>query len=149
MAVNIQWNGDELKKKLLEGGKEGIARATITLHTACQKAVSKPNTGVSKRRTRDTKRGKKGSQYTVYPHPSAPGEPPRLRKGFGRANIQAKFVNDGLTGRVGIFGNAAYMVYLEFGTRRVAARPWLLATLEANKDELAKAAFAGIKEKLG
>ena len=69
-----------------------------------------------------------------YEEPSPPGnrfagEPPRKRTGFGAGNVQYELDNEALAGRVGVTVNARYMVWLELGTRWIAARPWMLATL--------------------
>lgn len=57
--------------------------------------------------------------------PSAPGEPPRLQTGRLRASV-AHAVS-GLIGRVGT--NLDYGRWLELGTRKTAARPWLRRAL--------------------
>lgn len=64
-----------------------------------------------------------------YKTPSKPGEPPRKRTGFLQANVKYELDKQAMAGRVGIAANAKYGVYLEMGTRWMAARPWLLATL--------------------
>ncbi len=60
---------------------------------------------------------------------SAPGEPPRLDSGELRDSIFARA--QGLRAEVGT--DLAYGRHLEFGTVRVAARPWLHPAFEASK----------------
>lgn len=54
------------------------------------------------------------------------------------ANIQARFSRDGLEARVGVITKAAkrkayYAGFVEFGTRNMPARPWLVPALEQNR----------------
>lgn len=90
--------------------------------------VSKPAKRIRKRRKRNTARGKKGSQYTVY-QGSLPGQPPRVRRGHGRASIAIEYDDAALVARLGVRRNAAYMAWLELGTDRIAPRPWLQRAL--------------------
>lgn len=64
-----------------------------------------------------------------YKTPSKPGEPPRKRTGFGAANVRYEFDEKAGEARVGVATNAKYMGFLEIGTRKMAARPWLLSTM--------------------
>lgn len=80
-------------------------------------------------RTRDTRRGKKGSAYTDYRTPSKPGEPPHKRTAALQGGVQYELDKPKLTGRVGVVANVRYGLFLELGTRKMAARPFLLATL--------------------
>lgn len=121
----LTWNGEQIQITLIARAWEGIARATVYLHTELQKALSVPNTGVSVR-------GKGRKSRTIYPHPSRPGEPPRLRTGWLRSHVVYELDRQALRSRVGLARNALYGLYLELGTRRMAARPWLLATLDAH-----------------
>jgi len=76
-----------------------------------------------------TKPGSNKTSIRVYPYPSKPGEPPKKRTGFGQRNITLEFDEQNNVGRYGIRGNALYMFFLEVGTRRVAARPWMVRAL--------------------
>jgi hypothetical protein len=71
-----------------------------------------------------------------YDTPSKPGEPPRKRTGWLQRNVLYELDEKTLSGRVGITRNARYGLYLELGTRRMAARPWLLATLQKVEKQL-------------
>lgn len=74
---------------------------------------------------------------TIYPYPSLPGEPPRKRTGVGQQSIQME-VDSGIpAGRVGVQNAGKYMIYLNFGTRQIAARPWIEATLVKEKAVMA------------
>lgn len=88
-------------------------------------------------------------EYEKYRH-SKPGEPPRTITGFGKRNVTHRMAPDGrLAVQVGIFKNAIYMIWLEFGVKglhsfwKIAPRPWLLATFIKRKSRLAKIAATG------
>ncbi len=69
----------------------------------------------------------------IYPFPSKPGEPPRKRSGAGWEGIQQEVDRKIPAGRVGVLPGVKYMVYLNYGTKRVAARPWIELTLNRNQ----------------
>jgi len=66
--------------------------------------------------------------------PSAPGEPPRRDTGRLRDSIFARLLGDGLTAQVGT--GLDYGGHLEFGTRRISARPWLQPVFTRMKPRL-------------
>jgi len=65
---------------------------------------------------------------------SAPGDPPRKRTGhlfksvYNRINKINKFVVQGIVG-----DNAEYAVHLEYGTSKMAPRPYMRPAVEKNK----------------
>ncbi|EYB67412.1 hypothetical protein DEIPH_ctg041orf0008 [Deinococcus phoenicis] len=67
--------------------------------------------------------GKRNKPHTA----SAPGDPPAVDSGDLRNSIGVQKIKDGHY-RVGT--NKKHGVYMEFGTRKVAARPWLRPSLE-------------------
>lgn len=67
---------------------------------------------------------------------SAPGQPPAKDTGTLQSSIEYKVTKDGET-ISGLIGSSAdYAIYLEFGTSRMAARPFLRPVLENNKEEI-------------
>lgn len=131
MAVTVKFHD----KKFVEGFEKatatGLMRAGRYYHAELQRVVSVPNSGVRKRRTRNTSRGPKGSTYTVYPKPAPEGQPPRLRTGFGRKNVVFQFSGWKVDPwvRIGVTRNAIYMYFHEVGGPRKKQRPWLIPTL--------------------
>lgn len=147
MASGMKWNGKEFEQELKKATATGLKRAGVFYHSKCREAVSKPNTGVSIPVKRRTHGGNKSSR-TIYPNPSQPGESPRLRTGFGRANV---VVNHGPNkskpyARVGVSKNGIYMFYLEVGTRKIGRRPWLMKTLHEHSETIGKLAATGGKK---
>jgi HK97 gp10 family phage protein len=85
------------------------------------------------------KGSRSGVQYTVggkTAQRSAPGEPPKTDTGHLVANIDATIDADGGGATVGT--NVQYGLYLEVGTSKMAARPWLSPTFEMLKPEIIK-----------
>jgi hypothetical protein len=156
MASQLKWNGKQFEQMLKKATADGLKRAGVFYHSACQQAVSKPNTGksikVKKRiKVRIRKDGKTDRRFkefrtvtrTIYPNPSLPGESPRLRTGFGRKNVVINHDPKGRWVRIGVSQNGMYMFLLEVGTRRVARRPWLLKTLMENQQVIGALAATG------
>jgi hypothetical protein len=146
VAVTVKFHD----KRFIEGFEKatatGLIRAGRFYHAETQRAVSIPNSGRRRVRTRDTSRGKKGSTYTVYPTPAKEGDPPRLRTGFGRKNIVFQF-SGWKTGdpwvRVGVTRNALYMFWHE--VKRRGQRPWMIPTLLRLRDKLGAMAMTETK----
>ena len=67
---------------------------------------------------------------------SAPGQPPATDTGFLVANITHEIDRDKLGGKV--VSRAGYSVFLEFGTRAMAARPFLLPALRSMRKRIRK-----------
>jgi len=68
--------------------------------------------------------------------PSRPGDYPGYRTGHLARNVQSETDPARLVARVGT--NVLYGRYLEFGTRRMAARPWLSRALWDFAPEIAR-----------
>ncbi len=79
---------------------------------------------------------------------SAPGTPPQSDTGRLADSLFVEIDADGLGARVG--SDLDYAAHLEFGTTKMAARPWLQPTFERMKPKivrrLAKAAKAGLRK---
>ena len=74
---------------------------------------------------------------TVTHQASAPGQYPASDTGRLASNVRFELPSGGnMTGRVGT--NIQYGAYLEFGTSRMEARPWLLPSFEKAKANVEK-----------
>jgi len=78
-------------------------------------------------RVRRLERNRQQRLIRRYVSGGSAGTYPYLRRGWLRANIQMEMDRSILTARVGT--NVLYGRYLEFGTRKMAARPWLSLAL--------------------
>lgn len=124
----LKWYGQEALAKIEGVTWRGIQRAVEFFVARLQDELNVPAIREKKTRTRDTSAGPKGSQYTVY-HGSAPGEPPRKRTGNLQKAIAREYDEANMKARVGIRLSAFYGLFLELGTKVMAARPFFLATL--------------------
>ena len=88
-------------------------------------------------------------------HPSLPGNPPAPDTGNLRNSIRYEVHNEGKK-VYGIVGSTQkdpdYAVYTEYGTTKMAPRPWLRPAMEKNNDwirqSIAKAVASGLKGQL-
>lgn len=77
--------------------------------------------------------------------PSKPGNAPAIQTGnLVRNVIVDDSALESMRVRVGVFDNAPYAVFLEFGTQSMAARPYLKPALEEVK-EFAKSLLKGVQ----
>ncbi len=65
---------------------------------------------------------------------SAPGEAPAIDTGELAQSINIRVSDDGGTGEVGT--DKKHGLYMEYGTSRVAARPWLKPAFESSLDKI-------------
>jgi hypothetical protein len=123
IASKINWNGDGAYNRVIDMGWEGLQRATVYFHSRLLEAV-----GISAK----IGKGTKAKDYQS----SKPGEPPRKRTGWLQRHIKYELDKPALTSRIGVQVNALYGIWLELGTVRMKARPWLLATLKKFWDQI-------------
>lgn len=141
MKATLNFN-DGTGQAVLDEGWDGIRRAVEYYWDRLQEALNVQNTGTRKRRKRDTTSrggGPKGSTYTVYDHPSRPGEPPHKVTGAGRAGTLKELDQAAMTGRVGITANVKYMAILALHRDR----EFMLRTLKKFWLQIAKQAAGG------
>jgi len=103
MASNVSWRGEEFKKLLKATTVKKLERAAYELQNAIKESISEPsNHGTT---------------------PSAAGEPPHKDLGRLRASISHEIDIANMKARVGT--NVIYAKFLELGSRRMAARPFI------------------------
>lgn len=123
MAGRVVWHGDkaiamfqgELHNRVAAGVRVVLGRA--------RKLISVEGTTVLYTTIKHGKNaGKQRQSGRIYnTNPSKPGDPPHKQTGHLRRSVAAEV--EGVVGRVGT--NLNYGRWLEFGTARMAARPWL------------------------
>lgn len=113
MAYSIEWYGDKVKKNIEAEARKRMEAATVVVANRAKVLISEP-----------------------YPPPSVPGEPPHRRTGRLRASVSREVVWEGAqwVGRVG--SNVKYAKWLELGTSRIAARPWLRRALIEMREQV-------------
>jgi len=80
-----------------------------------------------------------GKHRNIEHHPSVPGSAPAVDYGTLRQSITHDVDQEGaqVVGRVGsTITDPPYGAYLEYGTSKMAARPWLRPAIEKNKDKI-------------
>jgi HK97 gp10 family phage protein len=114
---------------------KNINRAQVAARKAAEREVDRARLAVETTAKKLIQRGpKSGEVYQKY-NPkrkhkaSAPGQPPATDTGTLVNSIESK--RDGLVAV--IWTEKAYGKFLEFGTRDIAARPWLTPAVEQNK----------------
>jgi HK97 gp10 family phage protein len=143
-AVGVPNPGRDVSAKELRAQAIAAFRGKRTAGLVTFKSTDK-KTGEQYKSTQwyDTQIHNNKRTMRIYPYSSKPGEPPRKRTGAGQQSIQME-VDSGIpAGRVGVQNAGKYMIYLNFGTRTIAARPWIEATL--NKEKAVMAALLKAK----
>lgn len=105
MQVKLKWNGDAVKKQIQAEKVKNVERAAITFQNEVKRAISEPS-----------------------PPASEPGQPPHKDTGRLRASISREVDRAEPSARVGT--NLPYGKWLELGTRKMAARSFLVSTFQ-------------------
>ena len=84
-----------------------------------------------------------GSVSGKFHVPSLPGEPPNADTRHLDSNIETELA-DRHVPKVTVTSHAGYSAALEYGTEKMAARPFMRPALEKNKHLVAKAAALGV-----
>ena len=84
---------------------------------------------------RGPKSGRVYRRKSVVHRASAPGEAPAIDTGILRFSIAVKIGDSGLSATIGVpeLTKVKYARPLEFGTQKMAARPFVFPALEKNK----------------
>ena len=115
-----------------------LRRISAANRTGVQRAIATGGAQVQGDAQRSIQRGgRSGIIVTIggkRHQRSAPGEPPKTDTGRLAGSIFGEFSNGGL--RVDVGTDVGYGTHLEFGTKNMAARPWLQPAFERNKDKI-------------
>jgi HK97 gp10 family phage protein len=116
-----KWKGPEAMARIRSGFARNLAAAAIVVKTRAKVLLSVAGTNGQGRNA-------KGQFKRVYgSNPSAPGEPPHKQTGHLRRSVAHDVDKGTLSARVGT--NVKYGRWLELGTSKMAARPWLRRAL--------------------
>jgi hypothetical protein len=150
--IELKFKDKEFMDAIKKGTAQGMMRAAQFLHEKCRAAVNKSNTHRETKKfspkQQAARRGQKTGVVYENMHNAYAGQPPFKRTGTGQANIVWEF-NGSMVDprcRVGVRKNGLYMIYLELGTRKIAARPWLIAMLKRYKSQIARLILTGGKK---
>lgn len=132
MAVKLkQWAGDEAKSHIRRQFARNIKAACMVVRDRAKFLLSAEGTASAIKAHSYSYGGKKYSvkkRGRIYGAVvSQPGEPPRKQLGHLRRSVAFDVDESNLRGRVGT--NLKYGRWLELGTSKMAARPWLRRAL--------------------
>ena len=105
--------------------KKAVTRGTLAVHAEAIKRVQ-----------RGPASGRVYVRRGIAHRASAPGQAPATDTGRLVASIVPVIDSDGFGGRVQ--ARVLYAKFLEFGTLKMAARPFMLPSLEAKRDAIVK-----------
>lgn len=105
MAAQVIWHGARVERLTLDEAKEFVRRMTLETEREVKLLIGKKGLG----------------------KPSAPGQPPKRQTGALVSSYGHDFRDAGLLGIVG--SNLKTSLWLEIGTRKMAARPHLRRSL--------------------
>ncbi len=124
--VDIKWFGSQVLEQYTKATKINMERAALLLERDIKLNFGK---GASRSDVKLRRSGK--GKRRKFHRPSAPGEVPAVDTGILRASIAHEVVEDknGVAGFVGVESAVKYGLWLELGTRRMDARPFLRPAL--------------------
>ena len=114
------------EKKYTESQKRSVQEAVIALHARTIKLIRTTSSGA--------KQVRYSPKRTVTA--SSPGNAPNTDTGRLIQSIKFDFRKQGLEGRVG--SNLKYAKHLEFGTKKMAPRPFLSTAIALEKSNMKK-----------
>lgn len=135
MTGRLDWHGDEVRARIRAELTRRLHRAALVVWNHAKTLINTEGAGIREnpKGARDAKgRFLKGKRLIYGAHPSSPGDPPHKQRGRLLASVAWEIV--GLVARVGT--NLDYGRWLELGTARMAARPWLRRALKEKQDEV-------------
>ena len=146
MSVDVKWYGREVFTLATKANVRAMEQSAGLVERYAKAIMG---TGASRPDVKFRRQGKGKSKKKAYHRPSAPGFPPNIDTNNLRASITHVVTNDGINvkGAVGsdkeviqaraeAGTDANYGFYLEVGTSRMAARPWLRPSLLKAESEI-------------
>ncbi len=110
---------ERLQKELVPKADQIVGKIAYAIEAQAKRSMQGTKSG------RVYKRGEREHQA------SAPGEPPAIDMG---ALVNSIYVGKPGPGTRDVGATMEYASYLEFGTSRMAARPWLIPAVESQRD---------------
>lgn len=134
--MTVEWRGAELLARARQGAQRGVVAATEAVHSeAVGLILDTPKTGRIYRRR------------SVEHQASAPGEPPASDTGRLVNSIRTEYDAAALQGTV--IASTEYAAALEYGTRRMAARPYMRPALANKRGEVESLITRAVRSALG
>ena len=121
--MTLEWNGPEILALLRQAAFRGVVRGTESVKTRMIERISNP-----------PKTGRIYRRNTVEHQASAPGESPATDTGRLVQSITTSYDPQRVVGYVNV--SSSYAAALEFGTPRVASRPYARVSLAEKTKEI-------------
>lgn len=113
----VQWNGDEIMRRIRAGAMRGVMRGTERVHDAATRKIMDPP--------------KTGKKYPGLPNrSSAPGQSPATQSGRLQQSGRTVYNEAELSGQAQ--WSTEYALPLEVGTETIAPRPYARPALAEN-----------------
>jgi len=133
VSGGVRWFGDRWKVAMRQEARRRNSACAIGVHNRAKLLVSHEGAGARVRikgggtEVVQSRGKRKAIGKLVYgAFPSRAGDPPNTQTGRGKGSIAWELVSDAIA-RIGT--NIRYMRWLELGTKRMLARPWLRRAL--------------------
>lgn len=128
----------KMEKQIRAELKKGIAASALLIQNEAKKSMKSAKHGKTVSRGAAKKNSKGRKVASKFHRTSAPGEAPAVDTGRLMNSINHQLTNDGMAALVGILdlSNVKYGRFLEYGTARIQARPWLFPALEKNRKQI-------------
>lgn len=131
--ADVEWNGDDFLAEIKGNLGDNLEAAAIYLQEKIKMAINRSQ-------PYDRWVGEKGVYYKGQ-DPSGPDEPPKKVRGDLQRSIAYEMSDDRSTAFVG--SNLDYALFLELGTSKMEARPFLRSTLAQEQETVSKIIATG------
>lgn len=121
--MNSDWQGQAFEQQIQASAVQFIHAACYVVENHAKRLLSVSGTG-----------GGQGKKRRYGSNPSRPGEPPRKQRGTLRSSVAHVVKSEEMKGYVGT--RYKYGLYLELGTSKIAARPWLRRAIAEKQPQL-------------
>lgn len=130
--MTLEWRGPEVLQSLAQAAMRGVVRGTESVKTRMVERIQQP-----------PKTGRIYKRNTVSHQASAPGESPASDTGRLAQSVTTTYDIPNITGYINV--STEYAAALEFGTPRVAPRPYARASLAEKSKEISEDIAAEIR----
>lgn len=121
--MTLEWFGPEVLASVQRAAMRGVVRGTESVKTRMVERILQP-----------PKSGRIYNRNTVSHQASAPGESPATDTGRLAGSVTTTYDIPNITGYINV--STAYAAALEYGTARVAARPYARVSLAERAEEI-------------
>lgn len=121
--MTVEWNGAAVLERVRKAAMRGVIRGTEDVRTEADSLMNE-----------SPRSGRVYTRRGVSHRASAPGEPPAPDTGRLRQSLRTEYNRELLMGTA--IASTAYAESLEFGTSRIAPRPFMRPALANRKDEI-------------